>query len=665
MKKWLVSAALAAGLTLGGCGKTATTEEGGKVRVGVQAVIAGATGITYDLLIEQPSAAGAYEAVVTQAVATTNAPGGDATFVASCIPYAEAARNKVRVTVTLKTVTMANNVASPAPLPQTKTVDAGNCVANADIQAPLTFQLNSGGTGERGFVDTLVTIESTPVNVTAKIDCQQSLLPNPSGTAGAARVPGVVFGLANNASQNLALFLDNPYNKQIYSGTDSAVTPFKFLNAAMYLNTAAAGALSGDGLWLPNAAFFQNGLGYVHYSALTAANGADSCGSTETAPLQYTVAVGGGTITGTSQTVYIVENVDTSNFRVRSALGAALNTAANAALAVKPTAGTATDACWVSKESATFQVLATVDSVLKVFACTAADGCGYSVAYATLANQFKNASTSECGNTVALPVCNPSGAPFGGGTGTEADPYQICSQAQLVASVSVTGTKFFRQDTNIALTGTWTPQAFAGTYDGNSKSISGLTAPLFSVIKAATVRNLTLSGDVSAATAEVGMLAGLAWPSATLTGIVASGSVTGNAGAGDAVGGLVGRCIGKIIGSSFSGDVSGNKQVGGLVGDLVYGGPSSGSLTASTATYGTITVNASGCRSDAAAGGLVGQANGAGASVSANTATGGQILYRGGCEGGGSHIASTSLEVGFNNGASVAGNTTSGTIASF
>ena len=410
MKKWLVSAALAAGLTLGGCGKTATTEEGGKVRVGVQAVIAGATGITYDLLIEQPSAAGAYEAVVTQAVATTNAPGGDATFVASCIPYAEAARNKVRVTVTLKTVTMANNVASPAPLPQTKTVDAGNCLANADIQAPLTFQLNSGGTGERGFVDTLVTIESTPVNVTAKIDCQQSLLPNPSGTAGAARVPGVVFGLANNASQNLALFLDNPYNKQIYSGTDSAATPFKFLNAAMYLNDALAGPLSGDGLWLPNAAFFQNGLGYVHYAALTAANGADSCGSTETAPLQYTVAVGGGTITGTSQTVYIVENVDTSNFRVRSSVNAALNTAANAALAVKPTAGTATDACWVSKESATFQVLATVDSVLKVFACTAADGCGYSVAYSTLANQFKDATTgtdlNKCLNTVAAPVAN-------------------------------------------------------------------------------------------------------------------------------------------------------------------------------------------------------------------------------------------------------------------
>ena len=76
---------------------------------------------------------------------------------------------------------------------------------------------------------------------------------------------------------------------------------------------------------------------------------------------------------------------------------------------------------------------------------------------------------------------------FAGGTGTQDDPYQISSeaglrylQAQVAAGTSYAG-QYVELTSDIALTGAWTPigssaaLAFAGTFDGNGHTISGMT----------------------------------------------------------------------------------------------------------------------------------------------------------------------------------------------
>ena len=210
---------------------------------------------------------------------------------------------------------------------------------------------------------------------------------------------------------------------------------------------------------------------------------------------------------------------------------------------------------------------------------------------------------------------------FESGKGTKDDPYIIKTAAQLEMfrdSVNLGDEdykgKFIKLDADITISGAWTPignsartndnsetRVFSGTFDGNGKTITGLTNEgytptilrggdeyvfgLFGVVNGATIKDLTLA-DVSIETYKdsgakksgiqgdcVGALVGYAVGSADISGcIVESGSVQGYS----AVGGLIGRMYGanetsgtlKVEECKNYAYVEGYEHVGGLIGWL-------------------------------------------------------------------------------------------------
>jgi hypothetical protein len=168
---------------------------------------------------------------------------------------------------------------------------------------------------------------------------------------------------------------------------------------------------------------------------------------------------------------------------------------------------------------------------------------------------------------------------------------------------------------------------FWGTFDGNNKTISGLTAPLFNIIGgdgSASVRNLNLetsdagvtgngvlanstylgaaienvqvSGDVTGTTDNVGGLVG------SFSGDITNSSVTGTVIGTNTAGGLVGLAFGNILDSTFTGTVQGQRYIGGLVG-------STGSSTISNSSASGIVTGLNGGEGNI--GGLVGGGSGA------------------------------------------------------
>ena len=155
---------------------------------------------------------------------------------------------------------------------------------------------------------------------------------------------------------------------------------------------------------------------------------------------------------------------------------------------------------------------------------------------------------------------------------------------------------------NIDLTGIdWTPigkddnKAYTGTFDGNGKTITGLTvtgsnkyAGLFGDIdENGTVKNVVLE-DVQItsdnSSGSVGGVAGDSW--GTIENCSVSGSVSGTL----FVGGVVSNQIGgSITGCSSSATVKGEAYVGGIAGETNYGA----TLTACYAT-GSVTGSGSG-----------------------------------------------------------------------
>lgn len=133
---------------------------------------------------------------------------------------------------------------------------------------------------------------------------------------------------------------------------------------------------------------------------------------------------------------------------------------------------------------------------------------------------------------------------------------------------------------DIELSGTWTPisnvaypaDAFAGTFDGNGHTISGLqisaTAAnqgLFGLINGATIQNLIVSGEVSSTKSYVGGIVGKV-QSGTIENCSFAGAVTTSASGGYA-GGIVGGTVNstKITGCSNKASVKGG-VVGGILG---------------------------------------------------------------------------------------------------
>ena len=208
------------------------------------------------------------------------------------------------------------------------------------------------------------------------------------------------------------------------------------------------------------------------------------------------------------------------------------------------------------------------------------------------------------------------------GTGAFADPVSISTQAELEAIDSSLNRNYVLLN-NIALTGTpsatysYVAGSFLGTFDGNSKTISGLSVPLFDIIGgdgSTSVSNLVLETSFAGVSGN-GALANSASIGTTIENIQATGDVSGTT---DSVGGLVGSTGSGVLimDSSAVGDVTGaGNYVGGLVGSSggdISDSHSSGSVIATSGTY---------------VGGLVGQSSGdITNSYSASTVTGATIV---------------------------------------
>lgn len=204
---------------------------------------------------------------------------------------------------------------------------------------------------------------------------------------------------------------------------------------------------------------------------------------------------------------------------------------------------------------------------------------------------------------------------YGGGSGTESDPYVISAPEHLVAlSVSPSQwNKHFKLSGSIDLTA-W-PEAmepignettyFSGTFDGSGHSILGYSCTsttgryigLFGHVEHdAKISNLRLIGPrVNAAQAyAVGALAGLLGTGAEIQDCHAvDADLSGDSG----VGGLVGNNSGTIDACSTTGVAKGQRTIGGLAGDnqgLIAGCFSRTDVIASDATIAVV-------------GGLVGQ----------------------------------------------------------
>ncbi len=241
-----------------------------------------------------------------------------------------------------------------------------------------------------------------------------------------------------------------------------------------------------------------------------------------------------------------------------------------------------------------------------------------------------------------------SGAPAAGGTGTPEDPYQVADQTDL-EELAFCSSSYFTQIADISLAGEWTPLlTFTGNYQGNGRTIDGLTntsntgtgTALIRTIDGGTVADVNLTNvNISAPTYyNIGALAGeLTGSNASVSGVSVAGSVAGDfqvggligyaedgeittssadvavSGSGDSVGGLVGYTYeASVATSSASGTVAGADRVGGLVG-VVEETPSIAKITDSSAS-GNVSGNNE-------VGGLVGAIFGATIETSSATGT--------------------------------------------
>ena len=213
--------------------------------------------------------------------------------------------------------------------------------------------------------------------------------------------------------------------------------------------------------------------------------------------------------------------------------------------------------------------------------------------------------------TVSLAAAYPGYTDDGNGNYTVTSADGLKNVAKLVNEEGKTDINI-TLDTDLTLTGEWTPigtesQPYTGTFDGNGKTITGLTVTgsdrytgLLGFIKG-TVKNVVLTEINITSGTFVGGVAG--W---SFGGNIENCSVSGSVSGSD-VGGVVGyQQVGSITGCSSSATVKGTERAGGVVG-VTNGGTTP--LTACYAT-GNVTVENDGT-SNAWAGGIVGM-NGTG-----------------------------------------------------
>lgn len=208
---------------------------------------------------------------------------------------------------------------------------------------------------------------------------------------------------------------------------------------------------------------------------------------------------------------------------------------------------------------------------------------------------------------------------FAGGSGTEANPYQISTIEQL-QSVDKYLDAYFIQINNIdaSITSVWNNNSgfkpigdfndlstkFTGTYNGNVYKISNLTinrkeennTGLFGYAEDSKIENVFLENVRIVGSNQTGGLVG------TNEGEIQNSIVTGEVSGKSSIGGIAGLSRGKISNSHVSGDITGktsnntSNSVGGLVGSN-----NKGEITSSS-TYSIIVNGRSGV------GGLIGRA---------------------------------------------------------
>lgn len=136
---------------------------------------------------------------------------------------------------------------------------------------------------------------------------------------------------------------------------------------------------------------------------------------------------------------------------------------------------------------------------------------------------------------------------------------------KLMATVTVSG-------------GKWTPVALNGNFNGNSLTITGLDAALFSEVKGGKIEKLTLTNVViNNRKADQGALAQVVNGTVEINTVTVNGTTTIGAATGDEttknIGGLVGRAKGTVtlVDNIFTGTVKGYANVGGHIGNFEGG----------------------------------------------------------------------------------------------
>ena len=209
----------------------------------------------------------------------------------------------------------------------------------------------------------------------------------------------------------------------------------------------------------------------------------------------------------------------------------------------------------------------------------------------------------------------------GTGSGTESNPYRIFNADQLTQMRNFLNQEgvYFKLQNDIDLTDWladnypgqgWQPvgsssEPFKGVLDGNGKTISGFSinrsttdyVGLFGYISGATIKNLTINGNVTGHDYVGAFVGGGTWDVAnTLTGLKHIGATTGHY----RIGGIIGACGGNISNLTVNGNVTGSgDDVGGAIGNS---GEAAGSISGVTVT-GDVKNTSSSSR---ATGGIVG-----------------------------------------------------------
>jgi hypothetical protein len=198
----------------------------------------------------------------------------------------------------------------------------------------------------------------------------------------------------------------------------------------------------------------------------------------------------------------------------------------------------------------------------------------------TLRSQHTSLPSSTLPNAQA---CNPSGIPYGGGSGTTASPFLICSATQL-QSISLNLDADFTLASNLDLVGvTWNPigtfaYPFTGTLNGDGLQIANLVinqasndyVGLFGAIGGGTVHSLNLNNFQITGQNYVGGLGGSVFNAAHISDVHISGHVASDVtNTLQNTGGLIGYFGGgSATDCSSSAQVDGAWNVGGLVGNL-------------------------------------------------------------------------------------------------